>query len=154
MAFPWHSTGHFVSGIHLTIGLWAHCQHLMNIFIPVINLLMIPSGSKFAHIMSAELLWHVEKCDLIRSFSFLFDKNTEFPQDWDYELKNNLWNGPWSLKCSHKAFGIWDAIFTCLILSYICRDSRFVMSKMLYMKYVTLALVEEVNTFDFPYMWL
>ena len=54
-------------GAHSTKGLWAHNWNLMQIIILVIMILIIQSGHNFAHVTTAQLLWHVQNCDLIES---------------------------------------------------------------------------------------
>ena len=52
-------------GTHFTKVLWAHNWNLVKIITTLIMILMIQSGYKFAHVTTAQLLWHVQNCDLI-----------------------------------------------------------------------------------------
>ena len=53
-------------------------------------ILMIQAGHKLAHITTAQLSWHVQNCDQIRS---LLSKKIKFLQDKDYKLIEPAWNG-------------------------------------------------------------
>ena len=46
---------------HSTKGLRAHNWNLMQIIIVVIMIMIIQSGHNFAHVTTAQLLWHVQK---------------------------------------------------------------------------------------------
>ena len=46
--------------------------------------IMIQSGDNFAHVMTAELSWHVQICELIRSSESKL-KYIEFLQDFYYK---------------------------------------------------------------------
>ena len=48
-------------------GLWAHNPNLVKIHIALTWKLMIQSGHNFAHVMTAELSWHVQICNQIGS---------------------------------------------------------------------------------------
>ena len=50
-------------------------------------ILMIQSNYKFAHVMTAQLSWHVQNCDQIGSLYFKQEQH-ECLQDLDYELIN------------------------------------------------------------------
>ena len=55
------------SGVSFTKGLWACDWKLMEIMLDLILILMIQSTDNFAHVMTAELSWHVQNCQLIGS---------------------------------------------------------------------------------------
>ena len=54
--------------------------NLMKILSDVIIILMVQSAHNFAHVTTAELSWHVQNCDLIRS-SFFKQEQHESLQD-------------------------------------------------------------------------
>ena len=54
-------------------------------------ILMIISGENFSHVPTAELLWHVQNCDMIRSISFTQEQYI-FSHDLGDELINWFWN--------------------------------------------------------------
>ena len=54
------------AGNHFTKGLWARNWNLVKLFF-VLILIMIQSCHNFAHVMTAELSWHVQNCDVIWS---------------------------------------------------------------------------------------
>ena len=56
-------------GTHFSNGLWVHDWNLKFQF-PLIFILMIQSSHNFAHVMTAELSWHVQNCALIWSLFF------------------------------------------------------------------------------------
>ena len=53
--------------------------------------LMVQSVHKFAHATTAQLSWHVQNCDLIRSL-FFKQEQAEYLQDFNYELINPVCN--------------------------------------------------------------
>ena len=55
----------FTPGTYLTEGLWAHNWNLTKITVSIILILMIKSGHRFAHVMTALLSWHMQSCDLV-----------------------------------------------------------------------------------------
>ena len=59
--------GNATPGIHFTINLRAHHWNLAKILFAVIVTCMIQSDHKCAHVTTAQLLWHVQICDLIGS---------------------------------------------------------------------------------------
>ena len=54
----------YYPGTHFTKYLWVLNQYFVKIPLAFIIILRIQSGHKFAHDMTAELLCHVQKCDL------------------------------------------------------------------------------------------
>ena len=56
-------------------------------------IIMPKSCHNCAHVMTAQLSWHVQICDLIESSEMKLELK-EFSQDFDYKLVNSLWNGP------------------------------------------------------------
>ena len=44
----------------------------------IIMILRMQSGHKFAHVMTAQLSWHVQNCDLIGSLLFKYEQNYFF----------------------------------------------------------------------------
>ena len=89
----WHSRGHDEGPVkHFTEGLWAHDWNLVEILFVTISILMGWSCHNFAHATTAQLLWHVQNCDLIGPLYFLH-KSYVFSQDLDCELINPLRNG-------------------------------------------------------------
>ena len=55
--------------------------------------IMIRSGHNFAHVMTAELSWHVQICGLISSLESWW-KQREFSLYFNDQLTNSLWNDP------------------------------------------------------------
>ena len=51
------------------------------------------SDHKFAHVMAAQLPWHVQNYGLIGSLFFMSEQD-EFLQDVDYKLIRLKWNVP------------------------------------------------------------
>ena len=54
--------------------------------------MMTWSGHNFAPVMTAQLPWQVQNCDLIGWLELKLKEN-EFTQDFSYVLINRLWNG-------------------------------------------------------------
>ena len=52
---------------HFTKGLWAQDWNLARILYDIIIIVVTSQGEKFAPVMAALLLYHVQNCDLIRS---------------------------------------------------------------------------------------
>ena len=57
-------------GNRFTKGLWAHNWNLWQFVSVLILIIIIWSGHNFAHAMTAELSWYVQKCGLIRGLYF------------------------------------------------------------------------------------
>ena len=57
------------------------------------QILMIPSGHKFAHATTAQLSWDAQNCGLNLLWFFFMLNRLDFLQDSNYELINLLWNG-------------------------------------------------------------
>ena len=51
---------------YLMQGWWAHDPNLVKTYDAVTWKIIIRSDNKFAHVTTAQLPWHVQKCDLIR----------------------------------------------------------------------------------------
>ena len=79
----------------LTHRLWVYNPHLAKIYDVIswnIMITIITSGHNFAHVMTAQLSWHVQSCGLIWSLkSYL--KHGWFSQDFNYVLITLLWFG-------------------------------------------------------------
>ena len=91
--WPWH-----VYGINKTrprehaMSWGAHNPNLLKTYVAQKCKIDIKSGHNFAHATTAELLWHVQNCDLIKLPEIKLKQNAG-SQDLDYELTNYLWNG-------------------------------------------------------------
>ena len=55
------------SGIHCTKGLWAHNANIVKIHIAFTWKIKTQSGHNFAHVITVQLSWHVQTCDLVGS---------------------------------------------------------------------------------------
>ena len=55
------------SWTQFTKSLWVHNPNQVKINPALTRNIMIPSGENFAHVMTAQLSWHVQNYDLIRS---------------------------------------------------------------------------------------
>ena len=75
-------------GGYFTQGLWTYDKFYTN-HIAVTWNMIIRSGHNFAHIMTAELSWYVQICDLMNSLK-LWLKQGWFLQDFSYELINQF----------------------------------------------------------------
>ena len=53
------------TGRDFTKSLWAHECNLVKVCFGVIMITLVQSGHKFAHVMTAQLSWHVQNYDLI-----------------------------------------------------------------------------------------
>ena len=98
-------------------------------------------GHSFAHATTAELSWHVHKCDLIGSLkSDLQDKKVGFFRDMDHELiiisemvpqgpvltaggPLIQWGSPWPSACGGRPMRAWSAWLVCL--GWTCQASGF-----------------------------
>ena len=77
-------------GTHFTKSFSAHDWNLEKILFALI--LIIQSGHYFAHVMTAQLSWHVQNCDLI-GLLFLSNSKVIFFQVLDYKVINTWWFG-------------------------------------------------------------
>ena len=80
---------HIPSATTSTNGLRNHNWNLMKILFAVTLIRNNQSSHKFAHVTTAQLLWHVQICDLIWSLS-LHVKAREIFKDLNYELLHCL----------------------------------------------------------------
>ena len=79
-------------GTHYTKGLWAHNPNLEKNYAALTWKIIIQLSHIFAHVMSAELSWNVQICDLIGLLEWELQCK-QFFKDSIYELINSLWNG-------------------------------------------------------------
>ena len=66
-------------------GLWAHNTNLIDICLYSYIKIIIQTGHKFAHATTAELLWHVQNCNLIGSLELKLEQ-IKVLQDLNYKL--------------------------------------------------------------------
>ena len=76
----------------ITNSLWAHNWNLVKILFVLILILMIQSGHNYAHVMTAQLSWHVQNYDLNAFFVNTLQQPV-FYFDLDYHNINPSWNG-------------------------------------------------------------
>ena len=70
------TSGYFAFRIYFTKVSWAHNANIVNSSVAVTWKIMIQSGHNFAHDTTAQLSWHVQNYDLIRSLeTWLKDRN-------------------------------------------------------------------------------
>ena len=74
---------------HFTHHFYAHNPNILKIHIPFKWKITNRSSHKFAHVMTAELSWHVQICDLIRLLQRKL-KQEQCLQDLNYELLKYL----------------------------------------------------------------
>ena len=102
-------------------------QIFQKIVLTVIIILAIQSGHTFEHVMTAQLSWHVQNCDLITS-TFFKQEQHEFLQDLDNELINLLRNGFQDTTCVKATNPGTPASVTLqidLIKSWSAKEGRF-----------------------------
>ena len=84
-------------GVRFTKYLLTHDWNLMKIIFVVFLILMIPSGQKFAHVTTAQLLWHVQNFDLIWSSLLTKENLRNFTRFGLWAPKALVKWVPWSL---------------------------------------------------------
>ena len=72
---------------HLTRSLWAHNPNLIKLHVDITWKILTRSGHNFAHVTTAELSWHVQSGELIRSIMLNLEQK-EFWQDLEYKFIN------------------------------------------------------------------
>ena len=72
----------------------------MKILFVVVGIFLIQSDHKFAHVMTAQLSWLVQNCDLLKLLFFKLKKQI-FLWDLNYEAMNDRCNGPYPMFEDH-----------------------------------------------------
>ena len=63
--FCWQSSPHWLPDIHFTKALSAHYLYLVKLQLALKWKIMTRSAHNLAHVMTAQLSWHVQNCELI-----------------------------------------------------------------------------------------
>ena len=89
LLIPWYPVANIFAyptgppGTHSTKCLWAPIPNLVQIHVVLMSKLRIRFGHYFAHATTAELTWHVENCDQVRSSQT--KKSESYFELWDHK---------------------------------------------------------------------